>query len=198
MSGMAIALSDQEIIGAVLRGETQHFAQLVDRYQSYVFTLALRITQSREDAEEIAQDTFIKAFRSLADFKGNAKFSTWLYTIAHNTGITYLRKKKMQVQSIDEERGMHAADQHASDFRSDRVEEQSRQQMVRKAIAMLSPDDAQLIMLFYQGEQTLQEIGLVLGMEPNTVKVRLFRARQRLKEKMETYFREEVSNLHTY
>jgi RNA polymerase sigma-70 factor (ECF subfamily) len=193
-----MALSDQEIISAVLRGETQGFSQLVDRYQSYVFTLAFRMTQSREDAEEIAQDTFIKAYRSLADFKGSAKFSTWLYTIAHNTGITYLRKKKMQVQSIDEERGMHAMDQQASDLRSDRVEEQSRQQMVKKAIAMLSPDDAQLITLFYQGEQTLQEIGQILGMEPNTVKVRLFRARQRLKEKMETHFREEVSNLYAY
>ncbi len=70
--------------------------------------------------------------------------------------------------------------------------------MVKKAIAMLSPDDAQLITLFYQGEQTLQEIGQILGMEPNTVKVRLFRARQRLKEKMETHFREEVSNLYAY
>ena len=195
---MAMALSDQEIIAAVLRGETQGFAQLVDRYQSYVFTLAFRMTQSREDAEEIAQDTFVKAYRSLADFKGSAKFSTWLYTIAHNTGITYLRKKKVQVQSIDEERGMHAADQQASDLRSDRVEEKSRQQMVRRAIAMLSPDDAQLITLFYQGDQTLQEIGQVMGLDPNTVKVRLFRARQRLKEKMETYFREEVSNLQTY
>ena len=63
---------------------------------------------------------------------------------------------------------------------------------------MLSPDDAQLITLFYQGDQTLQEIGQVMGLDPNTVKVRLFRARQRLKEKMETYFREEVSNLQTY
>lgn len=195
---MAMALSDQEIIAAVLRGETQGFAQLVDRYQSYVFTLAFRMTQSREDAEEIAQDTFVKAYRSLADFKGSAKFSTWLYTIAHNTGITYLRKKKIQVQSIDEERGMHAADQQASDMRSDRVEEKSRQQMVRKAISMLSADDAQLITLFYQGDQTLQEIGQVMGLDPNTVKVRLFRARQRLKEKMETHFREEVANLQTY
>lgn len=192
---MSVELTDQEIIVRVLRGDTQAFSLLVERYQSYVFTLAFRLTQSREDAEEIAQDSFVKAFRSLADFKGGSKFSTWLYTITHNTGITFLRKRKMQVQSVDEERHAQQLDNQVSDLRADTIETRSRIQMVNQAIRMLSAEDAQIITLFYQGDQRLQDIGQVMGMDPNTVKVRLFRARQRLKEKMETYFREEVQNL---
>lgn len=192
---MSVELTDQDIIVRVLRGDTQAFSLLVERYQSYVFTLAFRLTQSREDAEEIAQDSFVKAFRSLADFKGGSKFSTWLYTITHNTGITFLRKRKMQVQSVDEERHAQQLDNQVSDLRADTIETRSRIQMVNQAIRMLSAEDAQIITLFYQGDQRLQDIGQVMGMDPNTVKVRLFRARQRLKEKMETYFREEVQNL---
>src|SRR6185437_13497933 len=75
-----IELTDTEIIKKVLAGEQGLFAELVQRYQSYVFTLVLRFTDNREDAEEIGQDVFVKAYRSLADFRGDAKFSTWLFT----------------------------------------------------------------------------------------------------------------------
>lgn len=192
---MSAETTDHEIITRVLRGDQQAYGMLVGKYQQYVFTLAFRLTQSREDAEEIAQDTFVKAYRSLADFKGSSKFSTWLYTIAHNTGITFLRKKKMQVHSMDEEKNFLQLENQESDFRSNQVEEKSKHQMVNRAIAMLSAEDAQIITLFYKGDQSLQEIGQVMGLDPNTVKVRLFRARQRLKEKMESHFSEEVANL---
>lgn len=192
---MSLDLTDNEIIARVLRGDQQAYGQLVGKYQHYVFTLAFRLTQSREDAEEIAQDSFIKAYRSLADFKGGSKFSTWLYTIAHNTGITFLRKKKLPVQSMDEEKNFLQLENQESGFQSNQVEEKSKHQMVNQAIAMLSAEDAQIITLFYKADQSLQEIGQVMGLDPNTVKVRLFRARQRLKEKMEVYFRVEVANL---
>lgn len=180
----------------VLRGDQQSYRLLVERYQHYIFTLAFRLTESREDAEEVAQDVFVKAYRSLADFKGGSKFSTWLYTIAHNTGITFLRKKKLKISTLDNESTFSRVENQESDFRANQVEEKSRRNMVNKAIAMLSPEDAQIITLFYKGDQSLEEIGQVLGIEPNTVKVRLFRARQRLKEKMEKHFSEEVQTLH--
>src|SRR5215510_14691733 len=100
---MLTGQNDNEIISQVLNGDHQAYAQLVNRYQSYVFTLALRFTKNREDAEEVAQDIFVKAYRALADFKGNSKFSTWLYTIVNNTCITFLRKKKLQTHSLDKE-----------------------------------------------------------------------------------------------
>jgi RNA polymerase sigma factor (sigma-70 family) len=192
---MSTGQNDIEIISRVLKGETNAFAELVNKYQGYVFTLALRYTPNREDAEEIAQDCFVKAFRSLADFRGDSKFSTWLYTIVYTTSITFLRKKKLDTYSLDNEKTFELADNKDSGMNANQVEQKSKLAMVNKAIAMLSPDDAQVITLFYKAEQNLEEIAKILGIEPNTVKVRLHRARTRLKEKMETYFSQEVSDL---
>jgi RNA polymerase sigma factor (sigma-70 family) len=192
---MQTVTTDTEIIHRVLEGDRQSYALLVERYQNYVFTLVLRLIEGREDAEEVSQDVFIKAYRSLADFRGESKFSTWLYTIVRTSCITFLRKKKLPVSSMDHERTMMQVENHESSFRADLVEQKSRQAMVNEAIKMLSPDDAQVITLFYKAEQSLEEMGLILGLEPNTVKVKLHRARQRLKEKMEKYFSTEVREL---
>ena len=192
---MATGPSDSEIISLVLKGDHNAYVLLVERYKSYVFTLTLRFTKNREDAEEVAQDIFVKAYRSLADFKGTAKFSTWLYTIVNTTCITFLRKKRLQVSSLDDERTFEVADSQDSGFRANQVEQKSRLTMVNRAIAMLNPDDAEIITLFYKNEQSLEEIGQILGLEVNTAKVRLHRARARLKEKMEKYFAEEVKDL---
>lgn len=190
---MHTGLDDNEIIRSVLNGDQQAYAQLVDRYQNYVFTLALRMVKSREDAEEVAQDVFVKAYRYLADFKGASKFSTWLYAIVNNTCITLLRKKKLVVQSLDQDNIFEAADSRDSGMRADKVEQKSKQQMVNQAISMLGPDDAGIISLFYKAEQSMEETAEVLGIEVNAAKVRLHRARARLKEKMEKYFAAELS-----
>ena len=192
---MSTGPSDSEIISLVLKGDHNAYALLVERYKSYVFTLTLRFIKSREDAEEVSQDIFIKAYRSLADFKGTAKFSTWLYTIVNTTCITFLRKKRLDVRSLDDERTFEVADSQDSGFRANQVEQKSRQSMVNQAISMLNADDAEIITLFYKNEQSLEEISQILGLEVNTAKVRLHRARGRLKEKMEKYFTEEVRDL---
>jgi RNA polymerase sigma-70 factor (ECF subfamily) len=155
---MSTGLGDNEIISRVLKGEQNAYAELVNRYQAYVFTLVLRMIKTREDAEEVAQDVFIKAYRSLADFRGESKFSTWLYTIANTTSITFLRKKKLDVHSLDNEKMFEVADSKDSGFRANLVEQKSRVNMVNEAIAMLSPDDAEIITLFYKAEQNLEEI----------------------------------------
>lgn len=184
--------TDSEIISRVLLGEQQAYAELVKRYQNFVFTITLRYAGNREDAEEIAQDIFVKAYRSLADFRGASKFSTWLYTIVTTSCITFLRKKKLETQSLDDERVFAQADNQSSGFNANQVEQKSKVTMVNEAIKLLSPDDGKIITLFYQGEQSLEEIGKIIGMEPNTVKVKLHRARQRLKEKMEKHFSQEL------
>jgi len=192
---MSTGPSDIEIISLVLKGDHNAYALLVERYKSYVFTLVLRFVKGREDAEEVSQDIFIKAYRSLADFKGAAKFSTWLYTIVNTTCITFLRKKKLEIHSLDNEQVFEVADSKDSGFSANQVEQKSRVGMVNHAIALLNPDDAEIITLFYKNEQSLEEIGQILGLETNTAKVRLHRARTRLKEKMEKHFAEEVRDL---
>ena len=193
---MSTGLNDNELISKVLSGDQQAYAGLVNRYQNYVFTLVLRFTKNREDAEEVSQDIFIKAYRALSSFRGASKFSTWLYTIVNTTCITFLRKKRLEVHSLDNEKVFELADSQDSGMRANLVEQKSRVAMVNNAIKMLSSDDAEIITLFYKGEQTLEEIAQILGIEANTAKVRLHRARTRLKEKMETYFVQEVKDLY--
>ncbi|HTQ64823.1 MAG TPA: sigma-70 family RNA polymerase sigma factor [Puia sp.] len=192
---MHAGLTDTEIISRVLKGEQQLFAGLVEHYQNYVFTLVLRFIDNREDAEELSQDIFVKAYRSLADFRGESKFSTWLYTIVRTSCITFLRKKKLETTSIDNEKTFIQLENRESGFKANMIEQKSRQAMVNEAIKLLSPDDAQIITLFYKAEQSLEEIGNIIGADPNTVKVKLHRARQRLKEKMEKYFTHEVREI---
>jgi RNA polymerase sigma factor (sigma-70 family) len=189
-------LTDKEIIKRVLAGEQAVFAQLVQRYQSYVFTLVLRFTDNREDAEEISQDVFVKAYRSLADFRGEAKFSTWLYTIVRTSCITFLRKKRLVTTSLDNERTSIQLESRESGFTANVIEQKSKHAMVNAAIQMLSPDDTQILTLFYKGEQTLEEIGRVMRLDPNTIKVKLHRARNRLKEKIEKHFSYAVRELY--
>jgi len=192
---MSAGQNDNELISKVLRGDHLAYAGLVNRYQNYVFTLTLRLVKNREEAEEVAQDVFIKAYKYLADFRGDSKFSTWLYTIVNNTCISFLRKKKLIIHSLDDERVFAKADNQDAGFRADGVEQKSRHVMVGEAISRLKPDDASIITLFYKNEQSLEEIAQVLGLEVNTAKVRLHRARARLKELMETHYAHEVKDL---
>lgn len=192
---MQSKLSDIELIEQTLAGNQFAYADLVKRHQRFVFTLAMRFAKSREDAEEIAQDCFVKAYRSLASFQGQSKFSTWLYSIVYTTAMTFLRKKRIDTDSIDDEGTFVQVESHESAFDTNNIENKSRSFYLNQAIAQLLPDDATIITLFYKGEQSLEEIARAMGIETNTVKVKLFRARQRLKEKLERNLKHEVKEL---
>ncbi len=192
---MQSKLSDIELIEQTLAGNQAAYADLIKRHQRFVFTLALRFSKNREDAEEIAQDCFIKAYRSLSNFQRQSKFSTWLYSIVYTTSMTFLRKRRVDTDSIDDENMYVQLENRPSGFDTNSVENKSRSYYLNQAIAQLLPDDAAIITLFYMGEQSLDEIGQALGIEANTVKVKLFRARQRLKEKLERNLKSEVKEL---
>jgi len=187
--------TDTEIIERTLAGDTQVFSELVKRYQNFVFTITLRYTPNREDAEEIAQDAFIKAYKSLGSFRGESKFSTWLFTITTTSCLSFLRKKKPDIRSLDNEKVMAVVENTDSGFSANQMETKSRVTMVNEAIQLLSPDDANILTLFYKGEQSLEEISVVMGIEANAVKVRLHRARARLKEKMQTHYKQELRDM---
>jgi RNA polymerase sigma-70 factor (ECF subfamily) len=187
--------TDLALITSVLEGNTANYAVLVKRHQRFVFTLALRFAKNREDAEEIAQDCFVKAYKALGTFKQNSKFSTWLYTITYTTAMTFLRKKKLNTSSINDDENVLQIANSGTGFDADQIEKKSSYAYLNQAIKMLLPDDAAIITLFYKGEQSLDEIGTALKMEPNTVKVKLHRARQRLKEKLQFLLKDEVKEL---
>jgi RNA polymerase sigma factor (sigma-70 family) len=191
---MQSKLSDIDLIEQTLAGNQSAYADLVKRHQRFVFTLALRFAKNREDAEEITQDCFVKAYRSLSLFQRQSKFSTWLYSIVYTTAMTSLRKKRVETSSIDDDNNAIQIESTGG-YDENNAENRSRSFYVNQAIAQLLPDDAAIITLFYKGEQSLEEIAQTLGMEANTVKVKLFRARQRLKEKLERNLKHEVKEL---
>lgn len=192
---MQAGMDDIQIINQVLQGDQQSFEELIKRYQSFVFTIALRYVRNREDAEEIAQDVFVKAYRSLADFKGNARFSTWLYTIAMNTTKTFLRKVKPPIDSLENATIRETVNAQHSGNSTDLAEQRSTHLLINQVIGLLNPDDAMIITLFYKAEQSIEETGVIMGLTPNAVKVRLHRARLRLKEKLELYFADEIKEI---
>ncbi|MBD1385614.1 RNA polymerase sigma factor [Mucilaginibacter rigui] len=192
---MQSKLSDIELIEQTLGGNQSAYADLVKRHQRFVFTLALRFAKGREDAEEIAQDCFIKAYRSLSSFQQQSKFSTWLYSIVYTTAMTFLRKRRLDTSSIDDDESYIQIENKPSGYDEYNVENKSRSYYINQAIEQLLPDDATIITMFYKGEQSLEEIAQVMGIEANTVKVKLFRARQRLKERLERNLKHEVNEL---
>lgn len=146
-----------------------------------VYTLAFKMVGIKEDAEEVAQDVFLKAFTALNTYKGEAKFSTWLYKIAYYRSLDYLKKNKRKVRTstidISEEYNVTALEGTL-----DALEATERTQMIREAMETLAPDDSVIITLYYFEELSLKEIAKVMDLTPNNVKVRLFRSRSRLAE----------------
>ncbi len=172
-------LTDQEILTKVRAGDTVSFSVLVDRYRSLVFTVAMRMIKQREDAEEVAQDVFLSAYRALESFRGDSKVSTWLYRIAYHKSLDCLKRNKRRVtmESVDiSER----YDIGTMDRQMNTLEQNERKACIKAAIDDLAGDDALLITLFYLEELSLKEIEKITGFSTNTIKVRLFRSRKRL------------------
>ena len=185
-------LDDINIIQMVLQGQQAAYATLVARYEKYVFTIAMRFVNNRELAEELSQDVFVKAYRYLADFKGSSKFSTWLYTIVNTTCLSHLRKKKDETLLLEEEKMVSISDNSFGEQPSNKMEQRTQKEMLERAMKHLPEQDAEILTLFYQAEQSVDEIGVIVGLTTSNVKVKLFRARQKLREILETRFSREL------
>ncbi|MCV9932225.1 sigma-70 family RNA polymerase sigma factor [Flavobacterium sp. LS1R47] len=172
-------VNDQYYINQILLGETNRFAVLVDRYKDMIFTLAIKMVKNREVAEEVSQDTFIKIFNSLNKFKGDSKFSTWIYKIAYNTCLDYLKKNKKEEHSIivDELNG-HLL--KTTDNALSILEDQERKQDIQNCLNLLPSEESFLLTLFYFEDQNLNEIGEIMDISANNVKIKLFRSRKKL------------------
>ena len=190
---MSATLSDETLVQQAQAGRQSAFAMLVKRYEQYAFTLALRFVKNREDAHEVAQDSFLRAFRYLPDFRGDAKFTTWLYKIVYSTSLNFLRKRNPEILSLDDEnRPVRLPDEGAPDA-SAHLERHDRNATLQKAIGLLSPDDSGIITLFYLYEHNLDEICDIMGLSMTNAKTKLCRARQRLKTILEDKFAHEMA-----
>ena len=171
--------NDKKIINQIIAGDSNAFSVLVDRYKDLVFTLSLKMLKNREEAEEVAQDTFVKVFKSLSKFKGDSKFSTWIYKVTYNSCLDRLKKnKKEQLKVAIDEYTEHQV--KTIDNALENMVEEERQQAIKACLELLPPDDSFLLTLYYFEEQSLDEIAKVVGLTANNVKVKLFRSRKKL------------------
>jgi len=179
---------DQHFITQILGGNTNAFSVLVDRYKDVVFSLALKMVKHREEAEEVAQDTFIKVFNSLEKFKGDSKFSTWIYKVAYNTCLDRMKKNKKHEGNITIDDFSEHLVKTMDNALSQMVDEE-RKKAIQDCLNLLPSEEGFLLTLFYFDDQSLDEIAKIMDITPNNAKVKLFRSRKKLasiiKEKLE-------------
>ena len=158
------------------------------------YNIAWRILKNREDAEEAAQDSFLKVFQSLKEFKGESKFSTWLFRIVYNNSISRVRKKKLDLISIDDENyeWMEPAEMSKE---MERLSQNEQKKYVNEAINKHPEDAAAIVTLFYMNESSIEEISAVTGLSQSNVKVKLFRSRKRIHDELQGMLKEELADI---
>jgi RNA polymerase sigma-70 factor (ECF subfamily) len=177
-------ISDEVYIKRVLSGDGRAFSCLVDRHKAMVFTISLRITGHREEAEEVAQDVFLKMYQALNTFKGSSKFSTWLYSIAYNMAISHVRKSRPDyVPLSDVEYKM--SDEHDEVIIFDDENDDSRRQIaLSHALNRLKQEELLLINMYYTQQMSIEQMSEITKLSASNVKVKLFRIRKKLSEEM--------------
>jgi RNA polymerase sigma-70 factor (ECF subfamily) len=195
---MVQALPEElERIARILQGERDLFHDLIRPYERTVYLTAISILHDPAEAEDAAQEAMLKAYRGLASFRGDAKFSTWLVSITMNEARSRLRKTaKVRVESLD------STDQDedftpflVADWReipSETLEREELATHIERAIQELPPSYREVFLLRDKDEMSIEEIAQTLGVKANLVKVRLFRARMLLQKKLAPYLRREL------
>jgi RNA polymerase sigma-70 factor (ECF subfamily) len=181
-------------IEAVKKGNVQAFSFLVEKYQKMVYTLALKLMKKSEEAEEMAQDTFIKAFHKIDSYEGKSKFSTWLYSITYNACISELRKRKIEFKPLDDRQISDQDEQRMHDYyRENRKEDQEK--YLALAMEKLPEDDQVLVTLYYYENQSMDEISVITGLTVSNIKIKIHRARKRMQVFLYEMLNEEVYSL---
>jgi RNA polymerase sigma-70 factor (ECF subfamily) len=184
-------LTDNEIIDSVLKGNENDYSLIVDRYKDRAFSLLKGIVKNQMDAEEALQDSFLKAFSSLKNFRGDSKFSTWLYKIVYNTGLTVLTSKKRQIElemsSIDDLNYLKDSDNEIYS-----ITENSKDYII-KMVDKLPVKNSLVLILFYMDGLSLKDISEVLNTSLVNAKVLLYRSRNLLRDLLiEHNYKEEL------
>ena len=185
---------DNFYIDKVLKGNLASFAVLVEKHKELAYTLALRVVKNKEDAEEIAQDAFLKAYNSLNSFKKEAKFSTWLYKIIYNTAVSRFRKKQIDSHSFDDSPMKESLHEETTDG-LDIMHLKDRKKIISESIGRLKEDERVAMTLYYLGENSTKEIEKITGFTNSNVKILLHRGRNNLLFELKKILREEIVDI---
>ena len=172
-------MDELRAIAQAKQGDAEAFEFLVRTYETSVYRLALRMCGNAHDAEEVAQEAFVAAWKGMPSFRGESKFSSWLYQLTSNAAIDFLRREKRHraATPLDDE-----VDLAAPGTPQQAAEEAELQQTLQQALDALTPEHRQIFLLRQMRQMSYEEIGRLLGLESGTVKSRLSRAKKQLRQ----------------
>ncbi|MEP3386993.1 MAG: sigma-70 family RNA polymerase sigma factor [Reichenbachiella sp.] len=185
--------SDIQLIEKIKAGDMSSFEMLVNRHKNFAFTIADRILQNEEDAEEVAHDAFVKLLSSLDKFKGESKFTTWFYRIVMNMAISRTRKKRIKTEDIDSRPGGIAEYSNFEEFGG--LKAKDRTYYLNQAVGRLKDEERLLITLYYFDELDMDEIQEVTKIDKGNLKVKIFRARKKLAEILQKMLPAELESI---
>lgn len=158
----------------ILDGHIEDFGYFLERYSEEAFAIVSRLVPQQEDAEELVQDAFVRAFNRLETFEGRSSFSTWICRIAYTTAVSWLRKRHVKYLSMDDQPQLSETEIDET------LDDETRVEELRRTIELLKPDEQTLITLYYYDNRPLQDIAYILDVEPTTLATRLHRIRRKL------------------
>ena len=185
---------DHHYIEKTLQGNINAYGQLIQKHEKYAYTLAMRILKNREDAEEAAQDAFIKAYHSLKTFEGKSKFTTWLYKIVYNEAVGRLRKTRTYTIQLEEVEDIPVnSNDYLDGLSSMQLEE--RKKIIQRGLDLMKPAESAALTLFYLDEQSIKEIEVIMGLTSSHVKILLHRGRKSLLDSLQKITKSELIHL---
>jgi RNA polymerase sigma-70 factor (ECF subfamily) len=185
-------MNEKQQIYKVLKGDTSAFGYFVDTYQDMAVTIAFRVCGNKQDAEDIVQNAFVKAFHNLHTFRSDSKFSTWFYRIVYNTAITETRGNVHNTEFVDYKQ-IDMNDSYSDMDTMAQIEENERKELINKAMDRIPKDEAVILTLYYLEDNSVKDIVQITGLTDANIKVKLHRARKRFADTINLLMRHECA-----
>ena len=185
---MKVKDGDDELIKQAINGSQYAYRAIMAAYGSKLFNFIYRMVKNREDAEEILQDVFINAFKKLDTFNYSSRFSTWLFQIAKNSSLNFLKKRKPDQVELTEEEIRSINKQSYGNDVEEKLDQEIRQKQLIHLLSLLRDQDELLLNLYYTQELSITEIGEILNEKPNNIKIKLHRCRLKFKELLVKFY----------
>lgn len=186
-------MDEQKWIEQILAGDMQSFSLLVAKYEKMAYTLAFRIMENREEAEEVVQDAFVKMYRALPGFQFGSKFSTWFYRIVYHTALSAHKSRRTFISL--EDAGANTLTDNEMDSATSLLEREDRKEIIAKVLGQLPADGATLLTLYYLEECSVDDIHQITGLTVSNVKTKLFRARKQFYEIIQHIMQKEITHI---
>ena len=186
--------TDEYYIREILKGDTGSFSQLVEKYNRLAFSLSMKLLNQREDAEEAAQDSFVKAYNSLSSFQSSSTFKTWFFRIVYNTSISKLRTRKNYEVKFEDVK-ITDSEIYYTENAISKLNSEDRQKYLQIGLNRLAPDERALLNMYYYDDFSMDEISSITGLTESNVKVKVHRSRKRLLQELKVVLKDEVISI---